>query len=126
MYWISGIEGLDGSSIRAPIDNAPQAHGGIVHGFWKGPRHITFEGSILIQSVAWGGSCLVERNAMEEDLIDALEACLQADGTLTWTPAGLSARSLTVRHDVPLQFTPQENYMIMGFVFGLVAADPDW
>lgn len=84
------------------------------------------EGSILIQSVPWGARCLPQRNAMEEALIDALESILQADGTLSWTPAGLAARSLTVRHNVPLEFAPQENYMIMGFVFGLVSADPDW
>lgn len=126
LYWIADINGLDGPSIRAPIDNAPQAHGGIVHAFWKGPRHITMEGSIVIQSVPWGGPCLAERNQMEEDLRVVLEGCIQADGSLTWTPTGLSSRSLTVRHDVPLEFSPQENYMIMGFTFGLVSADPDW
>lgn len=126
LYWIAQIEGLDGAPVRLQTDNAPQSHGGIVHTGWKGPRHITMEGSILIQSVPWGGSCLTERNAMEEALRVALESIIQADGTLAWIPAGQGARSLTVRHDVQLQYTPQENYMIMGFVFGLVAADPDW
>lgn len=126
LYWIAQIEGLDGPILRAQIDNAPQAHGGLVHTFWKGPRHVTMEGSILIQSVPWGGSCLNERNEMEDDLRVALESIIQADGTLAWTPLGQSARSLTVRHDVQLQYTPQENYMIMAFVFGLVSADADW
>lgn len=127
LYWIAAIEGLDGAPIRAQIDNAPQTHGGIVHTFWRGPRHIGFQGSILIQSVPWGGSCLVERNDMEEDLRVALESTLQDNtGTLSWTPAGQSARSLTVRCDIPVQYTPQEDYMIVGFVFGLVSADPDW
>lgn len=126
LYWIAEIDGLDGATIRAPVDNAPQAHGGIVHSFWKGPRHITFDGNILIQSVPWGWPCLTERNAMEESLRVALESILQADGTLSWTPAGQSARSLTVRHDVQLQYTPRESYMIMGFTFGLVSAASDW
>ncbi len=126
LYWISQIEGLDGAPIRAPVDNAPQAHGGIVHTFWKGPRHITFEGSIVIQSVPFGFPCLTERNQLEQDLIDILECMIQTDGTLTWQPDGQSSHTLTVRHDVQLQFTPQENYAIMGFVFGLVAADPDF
>jgi hypothetical protein len=126
LYWISQIEGLDGPTLRAQVDNAPQAHGGLVHTFWKGPRHITMEGAILIQSVPWGGSCLVERNEMEDDLRVALESIIQTNGTLSWTPAGQSAHSLAVRHDVQLQFTPQENYMIMGFVFGLVSASADW
>lgn len=128
LYWIASIEGLDGAPIRAQVDNAPQAHGGIVHTFWKGPRHVTIEGSILIQSVPWGGYCLPQRNAMEDDLRIALESIIQTDGTLSWTPAGLDStgRALTVRHDVQLQFTPQENYAIMGFVFGLVSAASDW
>lgn len=126
LYWISTIEGLDGAALRAQVDNAPQAHGGLVHTFWKGPRHVVMDGAIVIQSVPWGGDCLVERNDMEENLRVSLESIIQADGTLAWTPSGQAARSLTVRYDVQLQYTPQENYMIMGFTFGLVAADPDW
>lgn len=126
LYWISNIAGLDGAPIRAQVDNAPQAHGGIVHTFWKGPRHVTMEGSILIQSVPWGGSCLPERNAMEEALRSALDSTLQASGTLSWTPAGQAARSLTVRNDIPVEYTPQEGYLITGFTFGLVSAASDW
>jgi len=126
LYWITNIDGLDGAPIRATIDNAPQAHGGLVHNAWKGPRHINMEGVILVQSVPIGGACLEVRNDMEEDLRAALESLLQADGTLAWTPDGQSARSLTIRHDVPLDYSPQENYAVMGFTFGLVAADPDW
>ena len=126
VYWIQNIGGLDGGTIRAPVDNAPQAHGGIIHNFWKGPRHITIEGVIFVQSVPLGGACLTIRNDMEEDLRAALESLLQADGTLAWTPTGLSARSLTVRNEIPVEYTPAENYAIKAFVFGLVAGDPDW
>lgn len=129
LYWISEIEGLDGPQLRAQVDNAPQAHGGIVHTFWKGARQVTMQGAILIQSVPWGGECLPQRNDMEDALREALESIIQANGTLTWTPATAgapAARSLTVRHNVTLEYTPQENYMVMGFVFGLVAANPDW
>lgn len=126
LYWISDIQGLDGAPIRAPFDNAPQTHGGLVHNFWKGPRHINMEGVIFIQSVPLGAACLVERNDMEEDLRVALESILQSDGTLAWQPAGQGARSLTVRNEIPLDYTPQENYALMAFTFGLIAADPDW
>lgn len=126
LYWIANIAGLDGAPIRAQVDNAPQAHGGIVHTFWKGPRHVTMEGSILIQSVPWGGFCLVERNEMEDDLRVALESTVQSSGTLSWTPAGQSAHTLTVRNDIPVEFTPQEGYVITGFTFGLVSASSDW
>lgn len=126
LYWLADIQGLDGAPVRAQMDNAPQAHGGIIHTFWKGPRHVVMEGSILIQSQPLGANCLTERNAMEEALRVALESILQADGTLAWTPTGQSARSLTVRNDVPLDYSPAENYALMSFTFGLVAADPDW
>jgi len=126
LYWIADINGLDGSTIRAQVDNAPQNHGGHVHTFWKGPRHITFEGAIVIQSVPLGGNCLQERNVLEENLRIALESILQVNGTLSWTPTGLSSRSLTVRHDVQLDYSQQADYAIMGFVFGLVSASADW
>lgn len=126
LYWISEIEGLDGAPIRSQVDNAPQAHGGIVHTAWKGPRQITMQGAIIVQSIPFGAACLPVRNEMEEDLRVALESIIQADGTLAWTPSGGSASSLTVRHNIQLDYSPQENYVIMGFVFGLIAADPDW
>lgn len=126
LYWITEIQGLDGVVIRAPVDNAPQAHGGILHDFWKGPRHFTMQGVILVQSVPLGGACLDVRNTMEEALRVALESTLQADGTLAWTPTGEAARTLTVRNEIALEYTPQENYAVMGFTFGLISADPDW
>lgn len=126
LYWISEIEGLDGATIRAQVDNAPQTHGGIVHTFWKGPRQITMQGAIVIQSVPFGAACLTVRNEMEDDLRVALDSILQDDGTLTWTPEGQSERSLLVRHNIRLDFTPQEGYVIMGFTFGLISADSDW
>lgn len=126
LYWITQIQGLDGAPIRAPIDPAPQAHGGLIHNFWKGPRHVTMEGVILVQSVPLGGHCLTIRNAMESALRVALESTLQANATLAWTPTGGAASTLTLRNEVPLEYTPQENYAVMGFTFGLVAADPDF
>jgi hypothetical protein len=126
LYWLSDINGLDGAPLRAQIDNAPQAQGGIVHTIWRGARHVDMQGDIFIQSKPLGGACLPARNAMEEALREALESIQQIDGTLSWTPSGLTARSLTVRNDVPLDFSPANNYATMAFTFGLVAADPDW
>jgi hypothetical protein len=128
-YWIQNIQGLDGPPLRTPIDNRPQTHGGLVHNFFKGPRHVVFEGVLVTESVGFpslGDACIQRQNEMEEDLIDALESILQADGTLGWTPLGLAARSLTVRHDVILEFSAIEAYALKQFTFGLVAADPDW
>ena len=128
-YWLTNIQGLDGTGIRAPIDNVPYGDGGIVHDFWKTPRHIVFEGVLVTESAGWpsvGDACIQAQNEMEDDLITALESILRDDGTLAWTPLGLSARTLTVRHDVTLEFTAIENYALKQFTFGLVAADPNW
>lgn len=128
-YWLSNIQGLDGTSIRAPVDNVPFGDGGIVHNFWKGPRHIVFEGVFVHESVGFPGSgdaCRQRRNEMEEALRAALESILRDDGTLSWTPLGLAARSLTVRHEVTFEAPETENYALKTFTFGLVAADPEW
>lgn len=128
-YWVQNISGLDGTSIRAPIDNVPFGDGGIVHDFWKGPRHVVFEGVLVTESVGFpshGDACIQRQNEMEEALIDALESILRDDGTLSWTPLGLAARSLTVRHDVTLEVSAIENFALKSFVFGLVAANPAW
>lgn len=126
IYYITSIRGLDGAPIRAPVDNAPQAHGGLVHNFWKGPRLFVVDGLILVQSTTIGNSMRIIRNQMEEDLFDALEAVLQADGTWAWTPAGEAGRSLTVRNNVPLETDYSDNNTVKTFSFGLIAANPDF
>lgn len=128
-YWIQNIQGLDGAPLRTPQDNVPYGDGGIVHNFWKGPRHVVMEGVLVTESAGWpshGELCRIVQNEMEDDLITALESIIRADGTLAWTPAGQSARSLTVRNDVPCEFTAIENFVLKQFTFGLVAADPDF
>lgn len=126
LYWIQNIRGLDSPSLRTPFDDAPQTHGGLIHNFWKGPRHIGFEGVILIQSVPIGGACQEELNGMESALMTALESILQTDGTLAWQPLGDSSKSLGVRYEVPLEITPSDNYATRSFTFGLIAGDPDF
>lgn len=122
-YYITDGQGLDAAPIRAPIDNAPQADGGLVHNFWKGPRHIVLEGALIIRSTHVQNTIRSLRNSMEAALLTALESILQADGTLAWTPAGQGARSLTVRNEIPCEFSGIE---LKTFTFGLVAENPDW
>lgn len=122
-YYITDIQGLDGPPIRTPIDNAPQTHGGLVHPFFKGPRHVTVEGALMIRSSRVMNTIVTLRNTMEVNLLAALESILQADGTLSWTPLGQSANSLTVRYEVPCEF---RGVTLKTFAFGLVSADPDF
>src|SRR3990167_286210 len=125
-YYITEIGGLAVPTIRAPIDNVPLGDGGLVHDFWKGPRHLSIEGVLLIQSTRVQDTVVDIRNQMEDALVFVLESILRADGTLTYPPTGAGARSLTVRHDIPLEFRHVENYLLISFTFGLVAAEPDW
>lgn len=130
-YWVENITGLDGAPLRTPIDNRPQTHGGLVHRFFKGPRHPVFEGKLLVETVPIPSSdCQAVWNTMEAALLTALESILDgglAVGTLSWTPAGQAARSLTdVQCEVPLDIRAIENYHVRTFTFGLVAPDPDW
>ena len=125
-YYITRAPGLDGAPIRAPVDNAPQTHGGLVHPFYKGPRRVVVEGFLAIRSTRIQDNVRVIRNEMEEDLRVALESILQANGTLAWTvelAGGPDARSLTVRNEIPLECDGIEQKT---FTFGLIAANPDW
>jgi len=125
-FYITEIRGLGAPALRTPMDNVPLGDGGLIHDFWKGPRHIAIEGIFLIQSTRVMDSIVVIRNDMEEDLTDALESILRADGTLSYTPQGDSARTFTVRYEVGVEFVHTDNYLTDSFSFGLVAGEPDW
>lgn len=124
-YYISDIKGLDGAPLRTPQDNRPQTDGGLIHPFFKGPRHPTFEGSLMIRSTMIQDTKRLIRNQMEKDLREALESIEDVDGTLDWSVSyqidGTIAHSLTVRCEVPVEFSGIE---LKTFAFGLVAANP--
>ena len=120
LYWVQTIRGLDSPTIRAPVDDTPFGDGGLVHKFWKGPRRVSFDGVIIIQSVPFGGPCQTQLNSMESALSTALEGILQTPGTLAW-----GAHTLSVYYEVPLDIQPTENYALRSFTFGLVSADAD-
>lgn len=124
LYWIATIRGLDSPPIRAPVDDVPFGDGGLVHKFWKGPRHVVIEGTLIVQSVQ-PNACQAVFNQMEEDLYAVLESMLQTDGVLYWTPSGSTPLYLPVRYEVPLDIQPTNNYSTRSFNFGLVSEEPD-
>ncbi len=125
-YWITNINGLDGPVIRAPVDNVPFGDGGLVYDFRKGPRHPVFDGMLLIESSNSQGDCQMLRNDLAADLTDALDSILPPTfGTLSWTPAGQSALSLSVGYEVGLSITYSDNYAVANFSFGLISAAAD-
>lgn len=121
-YWLTAIRGLDGPSIRAPVDPVPFGNGGLVYTFWKGPRRVQFEGMLLIESPV---NCMERRNDLAFPLMQALAAIIAANGTLTWTPTGQAAQTLTVRNEIPLEIGYSDNYTVSTFSFGLVSASAD-
>ena len=123
-FYITEIRGLESPAIRTPVDPVPLGDGALVHHFWYGPRHVLVEGTILVQSTGIEDDIVVIRNTMTNELIDALNAILRADGTFAFTPQGAAARSLTVRYEVGLETTHTNNYHSLDFSFGLIAADP--
>jgi len=125
-YWLSSVNGLDGPVIRNPVDLVPFGDGGIVHTFRKGPRRVVFDGMLLIESSRSQALCQTLRNDLVTDLEAALNSILTTSGTLAWTPAGQTARSLAVFYEVGLSVNYSDNYAVANFSFGLVseAADP--
>ena len=124
-FYLTETTGLEGAPIRSPVDPVPFGDGGLIHDFWLGPREMTFEGVFLITSTRVQNSILTIRNTMEEDLRIALDSLLRANGTLTWTPLGEAQRAIVVRHNMRLECRHLDNYLLRGFTFGLIAADPD-
>lgn len=122
------ILGLDGAPIRKQIDPQGQSEGGIVHPGFLGARVITFQGKVLIRSVPEGASALTYAaavNVVEAAATAALEAQLNAATSLSWTPSGGAARSISCTYGVAGgEFQPSGNMVDRRFSFQLVAADP--
>lgn len=116
-YFFTAISGLDQAPLRTAFDPKPQAHGAIIHKFWRDARHITIEGLVV-------GSSVANRNTSMDSLQSALEAIEQADGTYRWTPTGQGQKTLTVRCDQPVQYTGGLGGGPKNFIFGLIAANP--
>ena len=125
-YWLQSVQGLDGPEIRAPVDPVPFGDGGIIHTFWKGPRRPILEGVFLIESSTFESDCQFIRNTLSEALRVALNSIISTNGTLAWTPDGFSARSLTVRNEVPLDVRYEQDYRLSSFTFGLISASSEW
>lgn len=129
-FFLTRILGLDGAPLRAPNDNAPGTHGGIIHRRKKGPRITTWEGRFYIQTV-WSGNAIAQRRREMEDLLKAAMEDLYDEGnpgTMTWTPRGGSAVSLEVLAQVPVEFDVElgvEPQIAQVFSFGLISANPD-
>lgn len=124
-YYITEIRGLESPSLRTPTDPVPLGSGELVHEFFYGATHITFEGVILVDSTEIMNSVVVIRNSMTANLKSALNSILAADGSLGWTPQGQGAQSVTgLRYEVGLQTPHSSDYRMLEFSFGLITGTP--
>ena len=93
-YFITEISGMDGSSIRNPIQSRPQTHGVLVHRFLRGAKYITVTGLVIASTPA-------SRVSLISALINALGSILPdgtsaTEGQYVWDPPGVSSRYHTV------------------------------
>lgn len=123
IWLIQNVEGLDGVPLRTPMDPASGTDGALLFPFLGDARHITVSG-IMIPAIGSAWDQIVERNTMEQSLRTKAYSIKGANGTWSWTPSGMGTYSLTVRCDVQPTF-PGEG-IIKQFVFGLVAASPNY
>lgn len=126
-YFLNEVRGLEAPSLRTPTDPVPLGDGELIHDFWYGATHITFEGIIIVDAstVVTMDDIVEGRNTMTNDLKDALNSILRADGTLTFTPQGGSPQTITgLRYEVPLETPHTSDYRFLQFSFGLVTGTP--
>jgi hypothetical protein len=110
--------GLGQAPLRVTVEDRPQTHGGILHPTFRGARHITIAGVLLVRSSGTDSGIVTAREGMIDDLVEALESIENADGTLSWASA---AHTLAVRSEIP--FDPS-GAMEKTYTFGLIAPDP--
>ena len=113
---LSGVSGMGGASVRAPIDSTPQRDGAILHRFFYGARHVTLEGQVKAATLA-------ARATLLDDLKGHAHAILRADGRLYFTPTGLPERFVTVRLAEPVQIGGGPG-PVKTFQLALVSGDP--
>lgn len=122
-----GVVGLDGAPIRSEVDDQGQSSGSLVHPKLLGGRVITFKGFCHIQSVEPGMNTpyYTALNTLEAAVVSALEGVLNTPTTLSWTPTGLSARSISCTYGITggeIQFGG--SMLEKTFEFTLIAANP--
>lgn len=108
------VTGMDSPEVRAAVYDRVEADGAIFGNFYHGNRPITLNGQMLAATVA-------DRNARENKLYKAVNDCMRANGTLSWTPSGSTSQQVYVRKFQPLRM---RGAFVKDFFISLIAADP--
>lgn len=113
--YFTEVAGMDSAVIRREVGDLSQRDGGLVPPGYRSAIYPAFAGVIL-------ASDFTNRRVQADNMRAYLASLARADGTLTWTPSGTTARQRTVRlHDGP---EIVQGDAIDRFQFTLVAADP--
>lgn len=113
--YLTGVDGLDGATVRADVENLPQRDGAYVYDILRGPRYPILSGEIRVLST------LANRLTTMEQLVQYTDSIRFADGSLQWTPTGLTdQRGITVRL---LDLITITGGLLKTFQIPLVAAD---
>lgn len=92
-----------GVDLRGDAENFPQADGIIIPSRWKSGYRLGLSCDLMSDTIWATGSDLV---GMVDTLAGHLEAILNADGSLAWTPSGGAAQILDqIRQASPLTLT---------------------
>ena len=113
--YLTDIAGLDGASIRASSQNLPQRDGAYVFDALRGARFPVLTGEIRVLDT------LANRLTTMEQLVQYTDSIRRSDGTLRWTPTGLTERGCTVRLLDAITITGQG--VLKTFQIPLIAAD---
>ena len=113
--YLTDLAGLDGASIRASSQNLPQRDGAYVFDALRGARFPVLTGEIRVLST------LAARLTTMEQLTQYTDSIRRSDGTLRWTPTGLTERGCTVRLLDAITITGQG--VLKTFQIPLIAAD---
>lgn len=113
--YLTDVAGLDGASLRASSQNLPQRDGAYVFDAPRGARYPVLSGEIRVLST------LAARLTAMEQLTQYTDSIRRSDGTLRWTPTGLTERGCTVRLLDAITITGQG--VLKTFQVPLIAAD---
>lgn len=113
--YLTDLAGLDGASMRSSVDNLPQRDGAFVYDSLRGPRYPVLSGEIRVLDT------LANRLTAMEQLTQYTDSIRKTDGTLRWTPTGLTERGCAVRLLDAITITGQG--VLKTFQIPLIAAD---
>jgi hypothetical protein len=118
-YMVDKITGMDGASIRNPIDNLPQRDGAVLHPFFRGPRIFTIEGLIV-------GPTPTLMTSLQNGLIAACESTIDTvapSARFFFDPPGQQTRFVQCKVYDPLEISP-DGVGTRRFAVTLIAPDP--